>query len=184
MNLIFAATLGGVNVLAMVVTRSYGVGVHAYLAAQRMAPQLYGTSDIQGIASVVAMEYLREGWMMLFDYHANDPMGIPEDTRGHLLKRLEAILNYLSAAGMVHGDFRMADIMLKPGEEEEAVLVDFDWAGEAGKVRYPVTRSNGLGYPGEPGGLIGVGMIAGFMMRRGRRKYDRLVCPIALGGLG
>jgi RIO-like serine/threonine protein kinase len=66
------------------------------------------------------MEYLREGWMTLFDYHAN------EYARGHLLKGLEAILNYLGTAGMVHGDFWMANIMLKPGKEEEVVLVDFD----------------------------------------------------------
>jgi Lipopolysaccharide kinase (Kdo/WaaP) family len=151
-NLFFDATLGGVDVLAKVVTRPYGVEVHAYLAARHMAPQLYGTSNVHGIASVVAMEYLsrREGWVTLFDYRAN------EYARGHLLKRLEAILDYLGAAGMVHGDFRMANIMLKPGKEEEAVLVDFDWAGEAGKVRYPVTRSNGLGYPGQAGGFIGV----------------------------
>jgi hypothetical protein len=58
---------------------------------------------------------------------------------------------------MVHGDFRMANIMLKEGEEDKAVLIDFDWAGEAGKVKYPVSRSVGFGYPGEPGGFIGVG---------------------------
>ena len=45
--------------------------------------------------------------------------------------------------------------MLKPGEEEKAMLIDFDWAGEAGKVRYPLTRSDGFGYPGKPGGPIG-----------------------------
>jgi hypothetical protein len=49
MNLIFDATLGGVNVLAKVVTRSYGVGVHAHLAAQRMAPQLLPLSPLFGL---------------------------------------------------------------------------------------------------------------------------------------
>ena len=44
--------------------------------------------------------------------------------------------------------------MLKPGDEAKAVLVDFDWAGKAGEVRYPVTRSNGFGYPREAGGPI------------------------------
>ena len=156
-NLFFDAALGGVDVLAKVVTRSYGVDVHAHLAAQRMAPEFYGISNVRGIASVVAMECLGEDWTTLFDYCKNRyPEGIPEVSRGHLLERLDAILNCLRAAGMVHGDFRMANIMLKPGEEEKAMLIDFDWAGEVGKVKYPVSRNNVLGYPGQPGGPIGV----------------------------
>jgi hypothetical protein len=159
MNLIFDATqLGGVEVLAKIVLRSYGKGVHAHLAAQDMAPQLYGTSDIQDIASVVVMGLLGDGWMTLFNYRNNRHRdGIPEDRRGRLLQRLEGILDCLGASQMVHGDFRMVNIMLKAGEEEKAVLIDFDWAGEAGKVKYPVTRSDGFGYPGEPGGPIGAG---------------------------
>jgi hypothetical protein len=58
---------------------------------------------------------------------------------------------------MVHGDFRMANIMLKAGEEEKAVLIDFDWAGKAGEARYPITRNDDIDYPGEPGGSIGAG---------------------------
>jgi len=127
LNFIYDATLGGTKVLAKVVLRSYGTEVHAYLATREMAPQLLGCSDVQGIATVV------------------------------VLKRLEDILDALYADGMVHGDFRMANIMLKPGEEEKAMLIDFDWAGEAESVKYPVTRSDGFGYPGGPGGPIGAG---------------------------
>ena len=93
----------------------------------------------------------------MFHYSKNIyRQGIPEPHRSKLLKRLEAILGCLSAGGMVHGDFRMANVMLKPGEEEKAMLIDLDWAGEARKVRYPVTRSEGFHYPGRPGGCIDV----------------------------
>ncbi|PVF92684.1 hypothetical protein CPB86DRAFT_769081 [Serendipita vermifera] len=120
-----------------------------------MARRFYGTSDVQGIASIIVMELLEDGWMALFDYRMNWRRGgIREDRRTRLLQRLEEILECLEAGGMVHGDFRMANVMLKEGEEEKAMLIDFDWAGEAGKVRYPVTRSDGFGYPGEPGGPI------------------------------
>ena len=154
-NLIFDATLRGEAVLAKVVLRSYGMGVHAHLATQSMAPQLYGTSDVQGSATVVIMELLEGSWVTLFDYRNNRyPNGIPSDPKGRLLTRLEAMLESLEAAGMVHGDFRMANIMVKPGEEEKAKLIDFDWAGAAGNARYPVTRSHCLGYPGCAGGLI------------------------------
>jgi hypothetical protein len=158
LNLIFDANLGGTTVLAKVLFRSYGKEVHHHLADRNMAPQLYGTSDVHGIASVVVMQLLEDGWITLFDYRRNrNRDGIKEDRRNRLLKRLEDILKCLEDKQMVHGDFRMANIMLKEGEEDKAVLIDFDWAGEAGKVKYPVSRSVGFGYPGEPGGFIGVG---------------------------
>ena len=158
MNLIFDATLSGEAVLAKVVLRSYGREVHALLAARDMAPQLYGTSDIQGLATVVIMELLQDGWMTLFDYRNNKHGGIIlRDSQGPLLEQLEEILACLEAGGMAHGDFRMANIMVKPDKEEKAMLIDFDWAGVAERVRYPVSRSDGFGYPGAPGGLIGAG---------------------------
>jgi len=145
LNFIYDATLGGTKVLAKVVLRPYGTEVHT-------------RSDVQGIAAVVVMELLEDGWTTLFDYRENRHRnGIPEGPKTRLLKRLEDILDALYADGMVHGDFRMANIMLKPGEEEKAMLIDFDWAGEAERVKYPVTRSDGFGYPGEPGGPIGAG---------------------------
>jgi hypothetical protein len=70
-NLIYDANFGGEKVLAKVVLRSYGKDVHAHLAAQHMAPQLYGTSDLRGLASVVVMELLKDGWTTLFDYREN-----------------------------------------------------------------------------------------------------------------
>ena len=155
-NLIFDATFNEEAVLAKVVLRRYGKDVHAHLAAQHMAPRLYGTSEVQGSATVVIMEFLEGGWVTLFDYRENwYRNGIPSGSKERLLKRLEEMLGCLEAGGMVHGDFRMANVMVKRGEEEKAMLIDFDWAGEADKVSYPVTRSNGFGYPGYPGGLIG-----------------------------
>ena len=158
LNFIYDATLGGTKVLAKVVLRSYGTEVHAHLATRHMAPQLLGYSDVQGIATVVVMELLEDGWTTLFDYRENKHRnGITEGPKTRLLKRLEDILGALCDLGMVHGDFRMANIMLKPGEEEKAVLIDFDLAGEAEREKYPVTRSDGFGYPGKPGRPIGAG---------------------------
>jgi len=105
------------------------------------------------------MELLEGGWTTLFDYRNNKYRSgnIPSSSKERLLKRLEEMLDFLEAGGMVHGDFRMANIMVKPDAEEEAMLIDFDWAGDAERVRYPVTRSDGFGYPGFAGELIGVG---------------------------
>ena len=89
---------------------------------------------------------------MLFDFPENRHRnGITEGPRRHLLKRLEDILNSLDTLGMIHGDFQAANITLKLGEEDKVLLIDFDWAGKGGEVRYPITRSDGFGYPGRAG---------------------------------
>ena len=51
------------------------------------------------------------------------------------------------------------------GGRREAMLIDFDWAGQARQVRYSVTRSDGSGYPRVPGGSFARG--------NGRRFYER-----------
>ena len=154
LNLIYEANFAGQKVLAKVVPCSYGKNVHTHLAAKNMAPQLYRTSDLHDLVSVVVMELLTDDWTTLFNYRENMyPDGIPEESRTCLLRRMEAILGCLEAEEMVHGDFRTANIMLKPGKEENAVLIDFDWAGKAGVAKYPFTR-NDLGYSGKPGGFI------------------------------
>ncbi len=86
-----------------------------------MAPQLYGTSDLYDLVSVVVMELLKDAWTSLFHYRQNIHRctGIPEGPRERLLKRLEEMLDCLSARGMVHGDFRMANVMLKPGKKKK-----------------------------------------------------------------
>ena len=72
------------------------------LAAQHMAPQLWGYSDEQGIASVVVMELLEGGWTTHYckNRHRN---GIQEGPKTRLLKRREDILDELCRNRMVHG---------------------------------------------------------------------------------
>lgn len=109
-NFIYNASLGGMEVLAKVVFPSYNKDVHAHLAAQHMAPQLYGTSYLHDLASVVVMELLKDDWTTLFHYRNNVHRGtdVPKNRRERLLKLLEEILDCLSARGTVHGDFRMS----------------------------------------------------------------------------
>lgn len=44
----------------------------------------------------------------------------------------------LHQAGFVHGDIRTTNIMVKKNGSPGIMLVDFDWAGEIKKVRYPM----------------------------------------------
>jgi Ser/Thr protein kinase RdoA (MazF antagonist) len=51
------------------------------------------------------------------------------ESRG-LQERLEGVVTKLEDAAFAHGDFRANNIMVKPGEEELAVVIDFDRAGK------------------------------------------------------
>jgi aminoglycoside/choline kinase family phosphotransferase len=70
-------------------------------------------------------------------------------------KRLEEILAKLKGGSFVHGDFRANNIMVKPGEDESAVVIDFDWAGKDGEVNYPLYLNNReIEWPSEAGQAI------------------------------
>ncbi|THH09269.1 hypothetical protein EW145_g2141 [Phellinidium pouzarii] len=49
---------------------------------------------------------------------------------------LERALEILKTKSIVHGDLRMANIIVDP-EKKHAKVVDFDWAGKSGEARYP-----------------------------------------------
>jgi len=67
------------------------------------------------------MELLEDGWTTLFDYCRNRYRnGIPEGPKTRLLKRLEDFLDELYRNGMVHGDFRTANIKTKGRRESSA----------------------------------------------------------------
>ena len=59
-----------------------------------------------------------------------------------MYKAVQQALVELHREGFVHGDLREANIMVKrDGVDSEGlhdiILVDFDWAGKEGSVRYP-----------------------------------------------
>ena len=44
----------------------------------------------------------------------------------------------LHQAGYVHGDIHDANLMVRKDGSPGFMLIDFDWAGEIGKARYPM----------------------------------------------
>ena len=69
--------------------------------------------------------------------------------------------------------------MLKPGDEEKAMLIDFDWAGEAGKPGTHSLAAMASVILESQEGLLARRTIVGFM-RRGRTRCDRPLCPCCL----
>jgi hypothetical protein len=87
---------------------------------------------------MVVMDYL--------DDSLYSPPWIPSSgtDRSVLYLRLRRAMNILHEGGFVHGDFRIINMMIPnnvdPSEFDKdpgVMLLDFDWAGEHGKVCYP-----------------------------------------------
>ena len=66
-------------------------------------------------------------------------------------------MKLLHDAGMVHGDIRLENVMVAnptgpeadsdDNVEKRVRIVDFDWAGDEGTVRYPLHLSRAINWP-------------------------------------
>ena len=106
----------------------YGKEVHLWCAGKGIAPELMGFEVLPGGWHMVVMEYLDKAWALFDDDKVKGIKGVKE--------RFAIAIVELHEAGMVHGDIREANVMVKEGGEVFK-LVDFDWAGICGEVRYP-----------------------------------------------
>ncbi|RPD60711.1 hypothetical protein L227DRAFT_585871 [Lentinus tigrinus ALCF2SS1-6] len=136
----------------------YGAAAHRLLASHGLAPQLLYYGDIWlseperngcGSRKMVVMEYVEgmNAHMML------DSIGQRALPAGALAAVKRAV-KLLHDQGMVHGDIRLGNVIIAnptAGDEEDmdkrVRIVDFDWAGEAGSVRYPLYLSKVINWP-------------------------------------
>ncbi|KAL0574474.1 hypothetical protein V5O48_007488 [Marasmius crinis-equi] len=136
-------------------TRHYSVAAHRLLEAASVAPKLhYWDSAPEDDAEADGEEPRLFYWRMIVMEHLKNAVtlydftGTSSDARqisGHLQR---AVMS-LHSNDYVFGDLRPTNIMVEVryladevqeegGEREVRVaLVDFDWAGKAGKARYP-----------------------------------------------
>lgn len=144
-------------VIVKIVYNRYGEEVHRVLAERGMAPRLYGVKKLEGGPVMVVMEDLsvNREWTTLYSII---PQGInaPRNDviREKVHPRLLEIVKTLNTHGFVHGDIRTNNIMVKTRKEEECFLIDFEWAGKAGEVKYPFDVNPSATTTGVPGGLI------------------------------
>ncbi|KAG8949110.1 hypothetical protein FRC04_009056 [Tulasnella sp. 424] len=158
--------------LVKLVGKGYGVRAHRLLAERQVAPVLYGQSSLEGAPTAYIMEYLspptdsQSGWVTLFEFSKSKEL-VPRYS--HLIEAaLTRILTMMEEAKVVHGDLRPNNLMLEvnsdktpvcSGDEQKVKLkvVDFDWAGQSGEVRYPLQRNEEIAWPGDAGTPIVVG---------------------------
>lgn len=117
----FTAKYKGIDVF-LKYSSTYGQVAHSLLADAGLAPRLIVCEHLAGGWYGVIMEYV-QGTAL--------PDTITDTTRASLYKAVKL----LQDNNFVHGDLRPPNLMLTG---ETVCLLDFDWAGLEGEVRYPV----------------------------------------------
>ncbi|KAK0213540.1 hypothetical protein IW262DRAFT_1516901 [Armillaria fumosa] len=123
--------------------QGYGAEAHRLLATKGKAPALKYCGPISsdgkywyGSLQMVVMEFLR-GQTVAQKYEGSIAEEVHTAVRG--------AVQILHDQSLVHGDIRLPNIMIVDGtgdEGERMRIIDFDWAGEQGKVRYPLHLSD------------------------------------------
>ncbi|PCH34829.1 hypothetical protein WOLCODRAFT_165848 [Wolfiporia cocos MD-104 SS10] len=130
----------------------YGVRAHRLLAKERLAPELlyYGDIWLSGPAQrgcgprkMVVMEYV--AGMTAGDAALKNDGILPSGVHPAVYRAMSLLHKH----GMVHGDVRLPNIIIEEDHEGKDVrdrvkIVDFDWAGEDGTVRYPLHLSTAI----------------------------------------
>jgi hypothetical protein len=156
----------------------YGAKVHAYLEEKDMAPKYFFCLDIGSnllptdpIEQHHVMEYLpppsndSAGWISLLELEEKFPE-VASIHKSDIEAALYKIINVLGEKKYVHGDLRPNNLLIKvttgldgckiqnrEGSDPLPCLkvIDFDWAGKAGAVKYPPHRNPDVEWPGESG---------------------------------
>jgi hypothetical protein len=107
--------------------RSYSKEAHILCHSMGCSPALRGFQCIPG------------GWkMVVMDSISVDYCYADASTLHSCQQEIEGKIVALHQAGYVHGDIRGANLMVRNDGSVGFMLIDFDWAGEIGKVRYPI----------------------------------------------
>jgi len=106
-------------------TRQYGLETHQYCSDNGIAPKLFGCQDISGGWTMVIMEYL-DGYPRLCD--------LDSQMKKKVKMSVMETVQIMHSGNYVHGDLRSVNIMISEGDVK---LLDFDWSGKEGMIRYP-----------------------------------------------
>lgn len=153
-NLLFLASIATSPpqqvLVKLIADDRYGVEAHRKLAKAELAPTLFGVARVKGAHTAYIMEYLSptDGWVTLHEY-----VKMHNDVISRIQIPLNHLLGTMGTEKIVHGDFRPNNVMVRDveGEEQPQIrVIDFDWAGVSGEVRYPKRRNESLPWPAQP----------------------------------
>lgn len=155
---------GGVDVVVKF-TKRYNERAHRILADEGLAPQLYYCSRIAGGLYMIVMKRACGIEAHLYE------QGISMPSR--LTKELECAVRLLHQADIVHGDLRLTNILITDEDNPHIVVIDFDWAGVAGKDRYPPSLNDRYESNGELRWAPGVERYGVMMVEHDHWQFER-----------
>ena len=95
--------------------------------------------------------------MVIMDYLDEDAFTCISGSDKHLEADILKAIKTLHGGGLVHGDVRGVNMMKSTKNEETVImLLDFDWAGKDGEVRYPGVMNMSVN---RPSGVIRDGLV-------------------------
>lgn len=109
-------------------SRRYGKDAHLECSALGIAPRLLGFETLPGGWFAAVMELLPPSFRLLSDLPKTN-LKVPV---------IEA-MQRMHEAGFVHGDLRYNNILVDEVAENSVRIVDWDWAGRQGEVKYPIS---------------------------------------------
>jgi len=110
----------------------YGKDAHVMMAKNNMAAELLFCEWAPSVGL----------WVVITKFYLCDMSAPLSDA---VLGQLEVALETLHSQNLVHGDLRRPNILTD--EEGRVRLIDFEWSGEAGVVRYPALLNPEIPWP-------------------------------------
>ena len=107
--------------------RRYSSEAHLFCASRGFAPKLKGFDKLAGGWYMVVMENISD------DYRQAETSADLVNCRDDIARHLGEFHQH----HYVHGDIRITNVMVRKDGKAGFMLVDFDWAGTIGEVRYP-----------------------------------------------
>jgi len=108
----------------------YGVKAHQAAARTNLAPELLSYQELPGSMWMVVMAPLRAGFESCSRVRA---------ISNQCKEAIKDTVDCFHKLDFVHGDLRDASVFVRrrDGVQWDCQLIDFDWAGRDGEVRYP-----------------------------------------------
>ncbi|KAH8986309.1 hypothetical protein EDB92DRAFT_1879504 [Lactarius akahatsu] len=130
-NLYIAKTSDGEEIIVKF-TRQYSIKLHNFCAERGHAPTIRGFGTIPGGWYVIAMDYISSSTSPSESLHLTC-------LRDKWKDDLSALVQAFHDEDLVHGDLRKPNMICN---EEDILLLDFDWGGQVGEASYPCAWLN------------------------------------------
>jgi serine/threonine protein kinase len=131
-------------------TRTYSRKAHLICEELGAAPRLRSCQTLPGGWMMIVMDFIDNS---MFERYS-ERYGSEFAESDILQPRVERVVKALHNEGLVHGDLRDTNLLVGKNGKEDVLLIDFDWAGMEGEVRYPINIASGP-HLWRPDGAVG-----------------------------